>query len=93
MTTFLPKNQNVQKISAALSFHKTVKENTRDIRYNKHYQSEEQLTKMIMPLTQQHLLFYFTVHNTLAFTLWHLNKVPSVLSRKMGFKWSTQYSA
>ena len=50
-----------------------------DIRYNKHYHSEEELKKT------QHFLFYFTVHNTLAFTLWHLNKVPRVLSRKMGF--------
>jgi len=64
-----------------------------DIRYNKHYQCEEELKKMIMSLTQQHFLFYFAVHNTLAFNLWHLNKVPSVLSRKMGFKWSIQYTA
>jgi len=64
-----------------------------DIHYNKHYQSEEELKKTIMPPTQQYFLFYFTVHNTLAFNLWHLNKVPSVLSRKMGFKWSTHYIA
>ena len=51
MTTFLPKNQNVQKISAALGFHKRgKKKKNSDICYNKHYQSEEELKKTIMLL-------------------------------------------
>jgi hypothetical protein len=89
MATFLPKNQNVQKISAVLSFHKRGKEKTVTFATI----NTTSLKKTIMPLTQQHFLFYFIVHNTLAFTLWHLNKLPSVHSRKMGFKWSTHYIA
>jgi len=64
MTTFLPKNQNALKISAAL-FPQNRKGKHSDIRYNKHHQCEEDLKKTIVPLTQQHYLFHCTQHISL----------------------------